>query len=186
MGQHDPLDGLVTCLQLEASSSGAEPSLRDAIADFAAMVDPRELATGDPLGLGGLLTDARRLAQLGPLGPEADGLVEALLTAAAVGLRHWAAQPDLGAPAHHRLAFRELGLAIGLAAIDPAAWRGAGAHAHLDRLARYAPLRAEIEAFWLEPSHRRVDTWLEHRDINDVMLATSLVPDGFLVLRPPA
>ena len=131
MGQHDPLDGLVTCLQLEASSSGAEPSLRDAIADFAAMVDPRELATGDPLGLGGLLTDARRLAQLGP---DKDGLVETLLTAAAVGLRHWAAQPDLGAPAHHRLAFRELGLAIGLAAIDPAAWRGAGAHAHLDRL----------------------------------------------------
>jgi hypothetical protein len=183
MGQHDPLDGLVTCLQLEASRSGAEPSLRDAIADFASMVDPQGLVTDDPLGLGGLLADARRLAQLGP---DTDGLVAALLTAAAVGLRHWAARPDLAAPAHHRLAFRELGLAIGLAAIDPATWRGAGAHAHLDRLARYAPLRAEIESFWLEPSHRRVDTWLEHRDINDVMLATSIAPDGFLVLRPPA
>jgi hypothetical protein len=26
------------------------------------------------------------------------------------------------------------------------------------------------------------DPWSEHRDINEVMLATSLVPEGFLVL----
>jgi hypothetical protein len=26
--------------------------------------------------------------------------------------------------------------------------------------------------------------WLEHADINDVMLATSLAPEGYLVLRP--
>ena len=60
------------------------------------------------------------------------------------------AQPDLGSPADHRLAFRELGLAIGLAA----------------------------ESFWLLPEHRQVRTWLDHEDINDVMLATSLVPEG--------
>ena len=41
---------------------------------------------------------------------------------------------------------------------------------------------AEIESFWLPPEHRRVRTWLDHEDINDVMLATSLVPEGFLVL----
>jgi len=144
MGQHHPLDGLVTCLQLEATSPGSEPSLREASADFAAMVDPRGLATGDPLGLGGLLSDAYRLAQLTPPHADADGLLDALLAAAAVGLRHYVAQPDLGARAHHRLAFRELGLAIGLAAIDPAAWRGAsgGVRSRLDQLARYAPLRA--------------------------------------------
>ena len=66
------------------------------------------------------------------------------------------AQPDLGSPADHRLAFRELGLAIGLAA----------------------------ESFWLLPEHRQVRTWLDHEDINDVMLATSLVPEGFLMLPP--
>ena len=37
-------------------------------------------------------------------------------------------------------------------------------------------------AFWLEPRHREVDTWKEHRDISEVMLATSLLPDGVLVL----
>jgi hypothetical protein len=54
----------------------------------------------------------------------------------------------------------------------------------VDELARYAPLRAEIEEFWLEPEHRRAVTWVEHENINDVMLATSLEPEGFLVLRP--
>jgi len=58
----------------------------------------------------------------------------------------------------------------------------AGARARLELLWRYAPVRAEIESFWLPPEHRRVRTWLDHEDINDVMLATSLVPEGFLVL----
>jgi len=42
----------------------------------------------------------------------------------------------------------------------------------------------EIEAFWRDPEHQRVTTWTEHQDINEVMLATSLAPDGFLVLMP--
>jgi hypothetical protein len=46
------------------------------------------------------------------------------------------------------------------------------------------PLRTEIEGFWLRPEHRRVDSWLEHANINDVMLATSLQPEGFLVIPP--
>jgi hypothetical protein len=60
----------------------------------------------------------------------------------------------------------------------------AGAPARLEQLSRYAPVRAEIESFWLPPEHRQVRTWLDHEDINDVMLATSLVPEGFLVLPP--
>jgi hypothetical protein len=35
---------------------------------------------------------------------------------------------------------------------------------------------------WLDPEHQRLRAWLEHLDINDVMLATSLVPDGFLII----
>ncbi|MGD9765428.1 MAG: hypothetical protein AB7V27_17155 [Candidatus Binatia bacterium] len=45
MGQHDPLDGLVTYAQLEATAAGTRPSLVGASADFAAMIDPRGLAT---------------------------------------------------------------------------------------------------------------------------------------------
>jgi hypothetical protein len=38
----------------------------------------------------------------------------------------------------------------------------------------------KIESFWLDSSNRAVKTWADHRDINGVMLATSLAPDGFL------
>jgi hypothetical protein len=34
--------------------------------------------------------------------------------------------------------------------------------------------------FWLEPANRANSTWTEHADINEVMLATCLVPGGFL------
>jgi len=46
----------------------------------------------------------------------------------------------------------------------------------------YAPMREEIESFWRDTAHQRASTWTEHRDINEVMLATSLEPEGFLVL----
>ena len=185
MGHHDPLDGFVTCIQLDATAPGSAPALRDALTDFADMIDRRGLPTPDPLGLGGLLADACRLAQLAPHHASSDDLIEALLDASLAGLRHFVTQPDLGAPAHHRLAFRELGLAIGLAGLESAFWGdvGSGVQARLDRLASYARLRTDIETFWLEPAHRRVESWLAHHDINEVMLATSLEPAGFLALR---
>jgi hypothetical protein len=49
----------------------------------------------------------------------------------------------------------------------------------------YLPLREAIETFWRDPANQRSDTWAEHRDINEVMLATSLAPDGYLTLLPP-
>jgi hypothetical protein len=181
MGQHDPLDGLVTCAQLDAAPAAGGPSLAAARAEFAAMVRTAGLATADPLGLGGLLVDAYRCARLDGAGVASLGLTEALLAAAAAGLRHYVEQPDLRRPASHRLAFRELGLAIGLAALGRDDWRpSAPVRARLDRLASYAPLRSAIEEFWLVPDHRRVASWLEHANINDVMLATTLEPDGFL------
>ena len=42
------------------------------------------------------------------------------------------------------------------------------------------PLREQIEGFWLEGKNREAGTWTEHREINMVMLATSLAPEGFL------
>lgn len=174
MGQHDPLDGYVTCLQLGGLARQA--------ADFSAMIG-RDLATADPLGLGGLLTDAWRVDQLARAGrfPD-DDLLERLLAAALVGLGEYVRRSDLRAPATHRLAFRELGLAIGLAAIASMEEHGGGSPL-VRQLAHFAPLRVEIESFWLRPEHRRTATWLEHANINDVMLATSLAPAGFTILR---
>ena len=176
MGHHDPLDGYITCLQLAATAralAARGPDLETAIADYRDMIEPATLATADPLGIGGLLFDAYRLAQL-----ERDrALGDALLAAARLGLARYVDRPDLRAPADERLAFRELGLAIGLAAVP--ALRST-ASAELGRL------RESITSFWLDPAHRASPTYRDHEDINDVMLATSLAPSGFLVLAPPA
>ena len=185
MGHHDPLAGLVTCAQLEATSAaiGAAPhgpDLANAAAAFRAMLDLSSLATADPLGIGGLLVDACRLIQLRShraLARRDEDLVEVLLVAAEVGLAHYVGAPDLRLPADRRLAFREFGLAIGLAATLRAG------SAPADRLARFSHLATQIESFWLRPEHRRTRSWGEHADINDVMLATALAPDGFVVLH---
>jgi hypothetical protein len=47
---------------------------------------------------------------------------------------------------------------------------------------QYKELIRIIEDFWLEPANREADSWTDHGDINMVMLATSLAPDGFLTL----
>jgi hypothetical protein len=201
MGQHDPLDGYVTYLQLRSTAAGlpeslAGPNLERETRQFAAMVEGGELATADPLGLGGLLTDAYRLEQLTRQGAAPDErLLETLLTASLTGLQRYVRGGELRLPAKYRLAFRELGLAIGLHAAK-AMWQaaehdpsrssaGSGVRARLRALMEYVPLGEQIESFWRDPEHRRSPTWAEHRDINEVMLATSLAPDGFLVLFPP-
>ena len=172
MGQHDPLDGYVTCLELAATAAdfgAGATTLAAATAQLAAMIEPRALTTADPLGIGGLFVDAYRLVQLGVSDRK---LVFALLTAARVGLEHYLAGPDLHESAERRLAFRELGLAIGLAAVSELPGHGG--------IASHHGLREEIEGFWTRDEHRATRTWREHADINDVMLATSLAPAGFL------
>jgi hypothetical protein len=198
MGHHDPLDGFITCVQLQTtkstlSSAASGPSLKEAATDFATMMEGQDWATADPLGLGGLLIDAARVAQLMHLGALAEGdLLEALLVAALQGLAYYSRQDDLKHPASRRLAFRELGLAIGLSAIelieeemrreDRPFLRGAGVWERVEALTPYVALGSAIKSFWLDSEHREARAWSEHRDINDVMLATSLVPSGFLAL----
>jgi hypothetical protein len=199
MGQHDPLDGYITYAELRATASKlpgtpSGPGLEEEARDLASMID-NDLATADPLGLGGLLVDADRVDQLARQGAFPDGeLRNTLLKAALAGLERYVEGGDLRRPAEHRLAFRELGLAIGLHAA--ASMREAAeadrrhsrespeARALLEKLARYDSLRGQIVAFWLEPRHRSGRTWTEHRDIDEVMLATALAPEGFLALGP--
>jgi len=199
MGQHDPLDGYITTLQLRTTAAAlpevnAEPTLETETREFAAMLRHTEWATPDPLGIGGLLIDAYRVAQLQQEGALPDlPLLESLLGAAHKGLQYYAQSGELRQPVEYRLAFRELGLAIGLHAVERL-WLAANTTAgraatsprvrsQLQALSQYLPLRDEIESFWRNPEHQH--SWTEHRDINEVMLATSLVPDGFLVLRLP-
>ncbi len=198
MGQHDPLDGLVTYLQLEAVATRFHDlpeklHLDIEIDDLTVMCEGQRWVTQDALGIGGLLGDAGRLAQLIAIyGMTESRRLQGLLVDSNTSLQAFVAHHPLNLPAAYRLAFRELGLSIGLHAIDrmkklleryPENFdQPDRIHYRLESLQPYQPLQKEIETFWLEPSHREVNSWIEHADINNVMLATSLVPEGFLLI----
>lgn len=190
-GQHDALDGLVTCLQLQARRPpGADaPDLGEPVARLTDMAMAGDWQTDDALGLGGLLADAWRLAQVPGDMALRQPLLLRMLDAAHVGLAVQARQQASPRPWAQRLAFRELGLAIGLQALQrmtsdaaPAELRTPALRARVQALARYAPLAPAITACWCNPAAQAAPTWQAHEDINAVMLATSLVPSGYLDL----
>ncbi|HXX55529.1 MAG TPA: hypothetical protein VEI81_05495 [Methanoregula sp.] len=197
MGQHDPLDGFLTYSELQVTAEedfgqAHRQYLGSEIALMAAICRSSGLATDDPLGLGGLLADAFRAAQLMARTGGHTGLAGSILNAAAPGVRAFATGDTVRMPPEHRLAFRELGLAIGLAGVThlnslighgPVMYGGdSQLRARVRALAAYDPLRQMIMEFWLDERSRAAATWVEHREINMVMLATSLAPGGFLTI----
>jgi hypothetical protein len=232
MGQHDPLDGLLTYCELQLAAEkdftqSPQPDLSREIADMAGICRGMSLETEDPLGTGGLLFDASRIAQImikGCLGERGDTglkggpgfkmdpclkggpgfmvdtvlkagtmfprLLGSVVDAALIGLEAFADSGSLRLPAGYRLAFRELGLSIGLS--------GVGRLLHLihehtglfgedsslqvqaEALQSYIPMGEAIEKFWLDSRNQEAGSWTEHREINMVMLATSIAPEGFL------
>ncbi|MDD1664752.1 MAG: hypothetical protein LUQ32_05305 [Methanomicrobiales archaeon] len=206
MGQHDPLDGLVTSCELQLAAAkdpgpSPAPDLGAEIAEMAGILQGMDLATDDPLGTGGLLFDALRIAQImvhgGPgfmedLGSPVDlpGLLGDVLEATLCGLDAFADSGCQGLPADYRLAFRELGLSIGLSGVDrllhlihenPGLFgTDSSLQVQAEALLPYLPLGETITNFWTDERNREAGSWTEHREINMVMLATSLVPEGFL------
>jgi hypothetical protein len=176
-GLHDPLDGYVTALVLLGASSD-EP-FTNVSGQLAALCRDQDWVTDDPLGIGGLLFDACRLAQLSarPGTANTQQWLADVSGAALTSLRNYLSQSPLQLPAGRRLAFRELGFAIGLQGIE-FLQHSLGLHAET---AQYLQSVAnDIETFWLIPEHQEQPTWLEHYDINRVMLATSLLSPTFL------
>jgi hypothetical protein len=199
MGHHDPLDGFITYLQLQTAAAedpdrSGGPDLGAEITDMAGILEGKEWDTDDPLGIGELLCSAYKLAQLiTNEGVDQGNLLDALLDSSVTGLQSYAGGNPLGLPAEYRLAFRELGLSIGLHSveklqglIDQAPRELDGKRrlsSRIESLLQYVPLSGLIEKHWLDPANRQRGVWMEHRDINNVMLATSLAPDGYLLLR---
>ncbi len=197
MGHHDPLDGFITYQQIQTTAvklfnKPPESILNREIADMATICEGRNWATDDPLGLGGLLSDACRVTRLiikGSFSPHS--LLETLLDASLTGLNVYARQNHLELPADYRLAFRELGLSIGLRGVaimdgligeNPTLFASDKLALRVASLKEYLPMVEKVEEFWLKPENREARSWTEHVDINSVMLATSLVPDGYLRL----
>jgi hypothetical protein len=196
MGLHDALDGYLSlreALQALAATRAPAVNFGAAIDSLRALCIDRDWTTDDPLGLGGLLFDADRLCQFSGLAGEGDSrLFDDLLAACARGLSAFRASRPLDDPVAWRLAFRELGLAIGLRALpvigDPARHEKPGHPARsraIDLLQRAQPLADEIVAAWLPQVQQGDETWRAHQDINEVMLASALIPDTFLAIGEP-
>jgi hypothetical protein len=197
MGQHDPLDGFVTYYEIQQTASRnfrqtEHPVLVKEMAEMRGICQGIHTETADPLGIGGLLFDASRITRLSfPGSPRHAGLLQALFGSALAGLGSFTEAGSLELPARYRLAFRELGLATGLAGVEILpAWignnpdfsEGTVLHQQLQASLRYIPLREKIEQFWLDSKNRESSTWTDHIGINRVMLATSLAPEGFLAV----
>ncbi|HEB31143.1 MAG TPA: hypothetical protein ENI15_09760 [Spirochaetes bacterium] len=198
MGQHDPLDGFITYNQLRMLAAGFEgkppfPDLSEESADIASICEAKNWITDDPLGIGGLLFDACRVAQMiASRHFEQIELLETLLESSLIGMESFTKMDPLKLPAGRRLAFRELGLSIGIKAVEklgklirdkPVPFKAATRLKRLvEAFKRYKRLAEILESFWLEDTSQKAGTWTDHSDINMVMLATSLAPDGFLTL----
>jgi hypothetical protein len=192
MGQHDALDGYVTYCELRHASGrfeGADlPGLGPEIEDMAGICRGGGWATDDALGAGALLIDAWRVAQMYDDG-DLLSLLKKITSASLVSVGAIAGESDIEGSAGQRLAFRELGLVIGLDAVEPlGAWLREGAvpttdgvlAEQVDLLVGFVPLAKKLERFWTDPRNRLAATWKDHEDINAVMLATSLAPSEFL------
>jgi len=186
MGHHDPLDGLITSLELQANDRlNAEliTKLNHTISEYEEMCKREHWTTNDPLGIGGVLDAAIRLMQSSAThGPEVQNLLIQLLQESIISLQHFEWSSQLDYPAEHRLAFRELGLSLGIRGLEllPSTVSQDGQISELlEALQKYRTLADRIESYWIEPTHRRANTWIEHKDINSVMLATSLSPADY-------
>jgi len=196
-GQHDALDGLITFRETQHAAANtppaaAAPDLSPAIEALSVLCQQRDWTTDDPLGIGGLLFDVCRLCQV--IGEERPGdvrLVEEITDGCRRGLMALLAARHLNRPLSYRLPFRELGLAIGLEAlpviadyIRPSRIGGRPAlRQALAFLLTHQSLGVEIIKTWLPHAQRPDESWRAHQNINDVMLATALIPDTFLLVR---
>ena len=193
MGHLDPLDGFVALAEIQASLGPHDPSwafLQMHMADLLRIC--REMPTWttvDPLSLGGLIAETGRLAILVADGRHpGDPILERLAHDARRGVEAFGATHLLERSIETRLAFRELGLAIGLRSIAPAleavrshrdrfgdAWGASALLAHLESMMPHTSIVARVEETWLDPDAQETSAWQAHLDINAVMLALSLV-----------
>jgi hypothetical protein len=136
--------------------------------------------------------DACRLCQLVVEDRLGDiDLIEDILIACRGGLITLLDKRYLIQPASQRLAFRELGLSIGLNGLRIIAnaitkntlafRRTTSLGRNVDLLLPYQSLGEMIISTWL-PYAEQDQSWNIHQDINDVMLATALIPGTFLLI----
>jgi hypothetical protein len=189
MGAQDPLDGLVTAELVRTATINGDAlgdelaeRCREAAGVYTSMCEGRTFATGDSLGIGGLLIDIVGLMDLSSgRGVDDGGFIDRLLGDAAHSLQAFVATDELARPIERRLAFRELGLAIGMGALEHAAnvcSLDDRAQRQVSDVLRHETIVPNIIQAWRTRDAQSSQAWREHEDINAVMLASALAPKG--------
>lgn len=183
MGAHDPLDGFICAKLSEQAVSNNKVNLEKGLLYMTNLCYGNDWCTVDPLGIGELLLSAVQIAKM-PASIELPKALqlEQLLYDIYKSLTIYTKSTELRKPAEQRLAFRECGLSLGLRClkwIEKYTTSEVGL-ALLKSIAIFIPLADTIENFWSHPENQKSSTWIEHRDINTVMLASSLQPQGVL------
>jgi hypothetical protein len=177
MGAHDPLEGLLCAKGAKLAVPSKSKDLDPLILDFKNLCKTCDFYTTDELGIGILLLNVKRSADLAqqemPL-PES-AYPAKLLNDCLKGLDVINRSFKKDAQASNRLAFRECGLSLGLHVImqdkDPIRTVAP----YIDTLDKYAPMADEIDAFWSNTNNQKSSTWTGHENINTVTLAASLL-----------
>jgi hypothetical protein len=177
MGAHDPLEGLLCVLAVSVAVPEKTAGLETLERDLRMLCQGMNWSTADALGIGGLLLNTARSAELAMSGKEMPENIqpEQLFTESLASLQAFSKQvynPLM--PAEGRLAFRECGLTLGIRVLYGLRKRYGELVMELDALKNFVPLADEIESFWIHPMNRKSPTWVDHLDINAVTLASSL------------
>lgn len=176
MGAHDPMEGLIAIKSTEEAAPEKVPELVLLERDLAEICAGQGWKTFDPLGIGGLLLNSIRAADL--------AASEVILPNSVKPEKLWKQSLDslkgyadtfFPQSANQRLAFRECGLTLGVRAAYGMKDLIRIPGFHPEELSKYLPLTEELENFWIDPAAQQSPTWKDHLNINAVSLAASIV-----------
>ncbi|MGM0745482.1 MAG: hypothetical protein ACQETF_09250, partial [Bacteroidota bacterium] len=175
MGAHDPLDGYLTALECKLLTSNEE-DFTEYLSDLESLCGGKSWQTDDPLGLGGLLLNVVRSAELKQHTKLPESVhPQKLYSDALTGLKEFSKRADLASSSRFRLAFRECGLSLGLRVVDNYQDKLADTVSDLKELEKKQNLADDIEQFWSQSENRKFSNYRDHLNINHVSLASSLL-----------
>jgi len=175
MGAHDPLDGYLTALECKLMASN-EKDFTEYLGNLESLCKGRNWQTDDPLGLGGLLLNTVRSAELENHTDLPESVSpQKLYNDALKGLDAFSNQTGLTSSAKFRLAFRECGLSLGLRVIDSYRGKLIESNMETEKLDEHVTLADDIEGFWSQRKNREYSAYHDHQNINNVSLASSLL-----------
>ncbi len=186
MGAHDPLEGLVCVINAIEAAPESVIYLDSLKQDFQDLCQDMSWFTTDALGIGSLLMNTAIASELSlnrkPLPPNirpAYLFAESLAGIDAYSILEF----NRLKPADIRLPFRECGLSLGFRVLYGIRDRHQSLDVDFNELGKFLYLVEDIENFWCNPDNQKSQTWLAHRDINEVTLGSSILarfyPEAF-------